>query len=264
MDLYPAIDIRGGGAVRLTQGDFDRESAYGDPLDLAGRFIAGGAPWLHVVDLDAAREGGPVNRATVLAIAAAAGVSGVPVQTGGGVRSEQDVDELLGGGVRRVIIGTMALEDPGLVRRVADRHPGRVAVGIDYRTRPDGVTEVAVRGWGEGSGRTVAETLAELDDAGVAAVIVTAIERDGMLTGPDLAGLRTVLGSTRIPVIASGGVGAVGDIEALAGLVVEPEGAPGDGDAGSGRRLTGAITGKALVDGRMSVEEGVAACTRFG
>ena len=110
----------------------------------------------------------------------------------------------------------------------------------------------------------MAETLAELDDAGVAAVIVTAIERDGMLTGPDLAGLRTVLGSTRIPVIASGGVGAVGDIEALAGLVVEPEGAPGDGDAGSGRRLTGAITGKALVDGRMSVEEGVAACARFG
>ncbi len=262
MDLYPAIDIRGGGAVRLTQGDFEREQGYGDPLALAERFIAQGAPWLHVVDLDAARHGGPVNRSAVLAIAAAAGASGVRVQTGGGVRTEADVEELLAGGVRRVVLGTVALEDPDLVKRSVGRYPGQVAVGIDYRTRTDGVTEVAIRGWAESSGRTVAETLAALDDVGVAAVIVTAIERDGMLTGPDLAGLRSVLAATAIPVIASGGVGAVGDIEALATMVVDRE--DGVRGIGPGRRLAGAITGKALVDGRMSVEEGVAACARFG
>lgn len=263
MDLYPAIDIRGGGAVRLSQGDFDREHRYGDPVALAERFIAGGAPWLHVVDLDAARQGRPVNRSTVLAIAATADASGVAVQTGGGVRSERDVDELLAGGIRRVVLGTMALEDPSLVRRSAGRYPGQVAVGIDYRTRPDRVTEVAVRGWAEGSGRTVAETLAEMEDTGVAALIVTAIERDGMLTGPDLDGLASVLAATRIPVIASGGVGSIDDIRALAALVVDPGTAPDGADAGPLRRLSGAITGKALVDGRMSVEQGVAACAPF-
>jgi phosphoribosylformimino-5-aminoimidazole carboxamide ribotide isomerase len=261
MDLYPAIDIRGGGAVRLTQGDFDREQAYGDPVALAERFISGGAPWLHVVDLDAARQGEPVNRSTVLAIAAAAAGAGVPVESGGGVRSDRDVDQLLEGGVQRVILGTAAMEDPGLVRKVAARHPGRVAVGIDYRTRPDGVTEVAVRGWEHGSGRTVADALAELEDAGLAAVIVTAIERDGMLTGPDLDGLRSVVSATRIPVIASGGVGSVADISALAALSVVSNRTE---QAQSDRRLVGAITGKALVDGRMTVEEGVAACKRSG
>ena len=152
MDLYPAIDIRDGGAVRLTQGDFDRQSDYGDPVALARRFAAAGAPWLHVVDLDAARSGRPVNRATVLAIAAAVDV---PVQTGGGVRSLDDVAELLGGGVARVILGTAALDDPGLVRRATAAFPGRVALGLDYRRTPDGRAEVAVRGWEEGSGRTV-------------------------------------------------------------------------------------------------------------
>jgi phosphoribosylformimino-5-aminoimidazole carboxamide ribotide isomerase len=262
MDLYPAIDIRGGGAVRLTQGDFDREHAYGDPLTLAGHFVAGGAPWLHVVDLDAARHGQPVNRATVLAIAALASAAGVRVQTGGGVRSGRDVDELLDGGVERVVLGTAAVEDPALVRAASARHPGRVAVGIDYRTLPDGVTEVAVRGWEQGSGRSVGATLADLEDAGLGAVIVTAIERDGMLTGPDLDGLATVVGSTRIPVIASGGVGSVSDIEALASLSVAASG--GAADPVPGRHLSGAITGKALVDGRMTVEEGVRACRRSG
>jgi phosphoribosylformimino-5-aminoimidazole carboxamide ribotide isomerase len=264
MELYPAIDIRGGGAVRLTQGDFGRERAYGDPLDLAERFIAGGATWLHVVDLDAARQGHPVNRATVLSIAGLAQSSGVAVQTGGGIRSAQDVDELLAGGVRRVVLGTMALEDPQLVRHSAGRYPGQVAVGIDYRTRVDGVTEVAVRGWAEGSGRTVADTLAQMEDTGVASVIVTAIERDGMLTGPDLDGLRSVLGATRLPVIASGGVASVDDLEALAAVVVDPEPTSDGGEAGPVRRLAGAITGKALVEGRISVEQGVAACARYG
>jgi len=252
MDLYPAIDIRDGGAVRLTQGDFDRQSEYGDPVELARRFVQGGAPWLHVVDLDAARSGRPVNRATVLAIAAAVDV---PVQTGGGVRALADVAELLDGGLARVILGTAALDDPGLVRAATAAHPGRIALGLDYRTTPDGRAEVAIRGWEQGSGRTVGELLDDVAGAGLAAVVVTSIERDGMLTGPDLEGLRAVLGSTEVPVIASGGVGSVVDIEALGGLTVATAGGPV-------RRLEGAITGKALVDGRMTVEEGVAACAR--
>jgi len=253
MDLYPAIDIRGGGAVRLTQGDFDRQSEYGDPVALARRFVAGGAPWLHVVDLDGARTGAPVNRAAVLAIARSAGV---PVETGGGVRSLADVAELLDGGLARVVLGTGALEDPGLVRAATAANPGRVALGLDYRTTADGRAEVAIRGWEQGSGRTVGELLEEVAGAGLAAVIVTSIERDGMLTGPDLEGLRAVLATTDVPVIASGGVGSVADIELLAGLAVPVDGVE--------RRLAGAITGKALVDGRMTVAEGVAACARFG
>lgn len=254
MDLYPAIDIRGGAAVRLTQGDFDRQHGYGDPVELAVRFAAGGAPWLHVVDLDAARTGRPVNRATVLAIARACEV---PVEAGGGVRTLSDVDELLDGGLARVVFGTAALDDPGLVRAAAAARPGRVALGLDYRIGADGRAEVAIRGWEQGSGRTVGELLDEVADAGLAAVIVTSIERDGMLTGPDLDGLRAVLAATGLPVIASGGVGSVADVEALTSLAVE------DTD-GTVRRLAGAITGKALVDGRMTVAEGVAACARFG
>jgi phosphoribosylformimino-5-aminoimidazole carboxamide ribotide isomerase len=250
MDLYPAIDIRDGGAVRLTQGDFDRQTDYGDPVELAARFAFAGAPWLHVVDLDAARSGRPVNRATVLAIARSVDV---PVETGGGVRTLDDVSELLDGGVSRVILGTAALDDPELVHRATDAHPGRVALGLDYRRTPDGRTEVAVRGWEEGSGRTVGELLDAVAGAGLAAVVVTSIERDGMLTGPDLDGLAAVLASTEVGVIASGGVGSVSDIEALGALEVAVTG-------GTRRRLLGAITGKALVDGRMSVEEAVAAC----
>jgi phosphoribosylformimino-5-aminoimidazole carboxamide ribotide isomerase len=267
MDLYPAIDIRDGGAVRLTQGDFDRQSDYGDPLELAKRYVAGGARWVHVVDLDAARTGRPVNRPTILAIAA---MLDVPVQSGGGVRTEADVRELLGGGVRRVVLGTVALDDPDLARRLSAEFPGRVALGIDYRLGADGRTEVAVRGWKEGSGRSVTDVLVDLagdptnakgqGSAGPAAVIVTAIDRDGMLNGPDLEGLREVLAATDRPVIASGGVATVADIEELARLEV----ASVDGSDRVARRLAGAISGKALVEGRMTVEEGVAACARFG
>jgi phosphoribosylformimino-5-aminoimidazole carboxamide ribotide isomerase len=255
MDLYPAIDIRDGGAVRLTQGDFDRQSDYGDPLALAARFAAAGASWLHVVDLDAARTGEPVNRATVLAIARSVGV---PVETGGGVRTEADVDELLDGGVARVVLGTAALDDPGLVRRATAAHPGRVALGLDYRRTADGRAEVAIRGWEQASGRTVGDLLDEVAGAGLSAVVATSIDRDGTLTGPDLEGLHAVLSSTDVPVIASGGVGSVADVVALARLAVPAR------SGGPPRRLLGAITGKALVDGRMTVEEGVDACARSG
>jgi phosphoribosylformimino-5-aminoimidazole carboxamide ribotide isomerase len=253
MDLYPAIDIRDGGAVRLTQGDFDRQTDYGDPVALAKTFAAGGAPWLHVVDLDAARSGQPTNRAVVLAIASAVDI---PVETGGGVRSEADVAELLEGGVSRVILGTAILDHPDLVRRSASRFPGQVAIGLDYRLGPDGRADVAVRGWEEGTGRTVVDVLGELGDLDLAAVIVTAIERDGTLSGPDLDGLVGVIGATSLPVIASGGVGSAADLAELARILVHVE--------GQGRQLAGAITGKALVDGRMTVEEAVAACAQSG
>ncbi len=259
MDLYPAIDVRDGEAVRLTQGDFTRQSRYGDPLDLARRFAAAGASWLHVVDLDAARTGRPVNRAVVLAMVAAVSVR---VEVGGGVRTEADVDQLLDGGAARVVLGTVAIDHPDQVRRMVRRHPGRVALGIDYRLGSDGRTEVAARGWEQGSGRTVAEVVAEYADLELAAVVVTAIARDGTLEGPDLDGLATVLASTALPVIASGGVGGVSDVEALARLAPSSEGSAPVG--GEGRRLAGVITGRALVDGRMTVEEGLAACARSG
>jgi phosphoribosylformimino-5-aminoimidazole carboxamide ribotide isomerase len=251
VDLYPAIDIRDGAAVRLVQGDFGRQSDYGDPLVLARSFADAGAPWLHVVDLDAARTGSPVNRNTVLAIVAAVEV---PVETGGGVRTDEDIDELLSGGVARVILGSAVLDDPGLALRSAARRPGRIAVGLDYRVDGEGRAEVAIRGWEERSGRILADLLEELAQVDLSAVIVTAIERDGMLGGPDLVGLAAVLGATALPVIASGGVGSVEDILALADLSV--------GAAGDERRLSGAITGRALVEGRLTVEEGVAACAR--
>jgi phosphoribosylformimino-5-aminoimidazole carboxamide ribotide isomerase len=252
MDLYAAVDIREGGAVRLTQGDFERQTSYGDPLSLARSFADKGAPWLHVVDLDAARTGRPVNRSTVLAIARAVDA---PVETGGGVRSLDDIEELLSGGVSRVILGTAVLDDPDLAYRAAERHPGRVAVGLDYRL-VDGRAEVAVRGWEQGSGRTVAELVEQLAEVELAAVVVTAIDRDGTLAGPDLDGLRAVLSETTLPVIASGGVGSPADLAALAQLSVDV--------AGEVRLLAGAITGKALVDGRMTVEEAVAACALSG
>jgi phosphoribosylformimino-5-aminoimidazole carboxamide ribotide isomerase len=251
VDLYPAIDIRDGNAVRLAQGDFDRQSEYGDPVELARAFAKSGAPWLHVVDLDAARTGNPVNRATVLDIAAAVDI---PVQTGGGVRGDEDVDSLLSGGAARVVLGSAVLDDPGLATRAAERHPGRIAVGLDYRLDAEGRAEIAIRGWEQPGGRSVAELLDELAGVDLAAVIVTAIERDGMLNGPDLVGLAAVLEATALPVIASGGVGSVEDIRALADLSVE---------AGGGRRrLSGAITGRALVEGRLTVEAGVAASAR--
>ena len=172
------------------------------------------------------------------------------MQAGGGVRSAADVAELVDGGVARVVLGTAALEDPALAAKVAQDHPGAVALGLDYRRRPDGFLEAASRGWIEGSGRTVAEVLAELREVPLGAVVVTAIERDGTLAGPDLEGLSAVLDATSIPVVASGGVGSATDLRALAAL-----------RSSDGRRaLEGAVVGRALVDGRLAVEEAIAAC----
>jgi phosphoribosylformimino-5-aminoimidazole carboxamide ribotide isomerase len=237
-ELYPAIDLRGGRCVRLYQGDYGRETVYGDdPVTQARAFAAAGAPWLHVVDLDAARTGEPVNRDVVAAITAAVDV---PVQAGGGVRDDAAADVLLGAGVRRVVVGTAALDDRGWVRRLAARHPGRVAVGLDARDR-----DVAVRGWVEGSGHDLVEVARGFDDAGVAALVVTEIGRDGTLEGPDLGQLAAVLDATGLDVVASGGVGTLDDLRALAALDV------------GGRRLAGAIVGRALYEGAFPVSEAV-------
>lgn len=241
MELYPAIDLRDGKCVRLVQGDYARERVYGgDPLAVAKEFEAEGASWIHVVDLDAARTGRPENRAVVAAIA---GAVAIPVQAGGGIRDEFSAEAMLGAGVTRIVLGTAALEDPGLLRRVAHRHPGRVSVGLDARHG-----EVAVRGWTEGSGRTLADVLAEVEDAPLGAVVVTDISRDGMLGGPDLDGLEVVLAATRHAVVASGGVGSLDDLRALC-LV-----------RGDGRGLAGAIVGTAIHEGVFSVREAVLAC----
>jgi phosphoribosylformimino-5-aminoimidazole carboxamide ribotide isomerase len=239
MELYPAIDLRGGGAVRLTQGDFSREKRYGDPLELAAAFAEGGASWIHVVDLDAARTGVPHERPLLAKIVGL----GTSVQTGGGIRTEDDVAAVLDLGVARVVLGTAAIEDPALAARCARRWPGQVAVGLDYAVGDDGVAEARAHGWEQGSGRRLPELLAFWADEPIGAVVATSIARDGMLEGPDLAGLRTLLASTTHPVIASGGVATLDDLRALARL-----------------DLAGAIVGKALVEGRFSVEEAVAAC----
>ena len=238
MDLYPAIDLRGGRCVRLHQGDYGRETVYGDdPVAQALAFAEAGAGWIHVVDLDAARSGVAENRDVVAAIARAVDV---PVQTGGGVRSIEAAHALFAAGVERVVIGTAALKDPDLVRALAVDN--RVAVGLDAKSG-----EVATDGWLVGSGRSVLDVARSFADAGVDAFVVTDISRDGTLEGPDLVGLTEVLGATPVDVIASGGVGRMSDLDALAAIEVD------------GRRLAGVIAGKAIYEGHVDVAAAVAA-----
>jgi phosphoribosylformimino-5-aminoimidazole carboxamide ribotide isomerase len=240
MDLFPAIDLRGGKCVRLYQGDYGKETVYGDdPVSQARAFAAAGAPWVHVVDLDAARTGEPVNRPVIAAIAAAVGV---PVQVGGGVRDDASAKALFDAGVARVVIGTAALDDPAFVRRLAASH--RVAVGLDAKGR-----EVAVRGWIDGSGRDIVDVAAGFADAGVEALVVTQIARDGTLEGPDIEGLSEMLAASPVPVVASGGVGTLAHIGDLAALRV------------GGRALAGAIVGRALYEQKFTIEQAVAATT---
>ena len=248
MELLPAIDLRAGTAVRLTQGDFGREARYGDPVSLAERYVAGGACWIHVVDLDGARTGVPHERGVLARIVRVAGEAGVSVEFGGGIRSEDDTEEVLDSGVARVVLGTAALEEPALAGRCARRWPGRVAVGLDYRVGADGVAEAQAQGWLAGSGQAVTDLLELWEKEPIGAVVATAVARDGTLSGPDLSGLETLLAATSLPVVASGGVSGADDLVALARL------------GAGGRRLAGAIVGKAIVEGRLSVEEGIAAC----
>jgi phosphoribosylformimino-5-aminoimidazole carboxamide ribotide isomerase len=235
-ELYPAIDLRGGRAVRLLRGDYDAETVYSDdPVSVARSFEAAGARWIHVVDLDAARSGEAGNLDLVAAVAKSVGCF---VETGGGVRSVEAAGRLIDAGVARVVVGTAAVERPELVTELAARFPGQVAVGLDARGR-----QVAVKGWTETTGADLVDLAARFEGEGVSALIVTEIGRDGTLEGPDIDQLGAVLEATEIDVIASGGVGTLDDITALAGL------------RRGGRSLAGIIVGRAIYEGRFTVEE---------
>ena len=228
--LFPAIDLKNGQCVRLKQGDMEQATIFNDdPAAQAAAFERQGFQWLHVVDLDGAFAGKPMNAAAVEGILKQVGF---PVQLGGGIRDMKTVEGWLAKGIARVIIGTAAVRDPGFVREAAKAFPGKVAVGIDAR---DGF--VAVEGWAETSTLAADDLGRRFEDAGVAAIVYTDIARDGMLQGINWDGTIALAGALTIPVIASGGLASMADIERLM--------AP---DAGI---LEGAITGRALYDGRI-------------
>ena len=237
MILFPAIDLKGGECVRLVHGDMDRATVFNtDPAAQAAAFEAQGFDYLHVVDLDGAFAGKPVNAEAVEAILAAVKM---PVQLGGGIRDLRTVEAWLARGVRRVIIGTAAVRDPGLVREAARLFPDQVAVGIDAR---DGL--VAVDGWAATAQISAPDLGRRFEDAGVAAVIYTDITRDGALQGLNIEGTVALADALTIPVIASGGLASLDDIRRL----LQPDCA----------RIAGAITGRALYDGRLDPAEALA------
>jgi phosphoribosylformimino-5-aminoimidazole carboxamide ribotide isomerase len=250
VDLFPAVDLRAGRCVRLLRGDYDAEIVYGDdPVGQAEAFVRAGARWLHMVDLDAARSGEPdaANRAAIEAVCAA--VDGrARVQVGGGVRSEAAARRLLDAGASRVVVGTAAVTEPELVDDLVARFGGhRIAVGLDARGR-----SVAVRGWTADAGADLVDLAEHFGAAGVAALVVTEIGRDGTMTGPDVGQLADVMAACSLDVVASGGVGTVDDLRTLAAMAV------------AGRGLAGAIVGRALYERRFSVEEALAACSPSG
>lgn len=233
-DLYPAIDLRRGRCVRLEKGRADRETVYGgDPHGVAAGFVAAGARWIHVVDLDAAFGDGS-NRALIRDLASSLDVR---VQTGGGLRSEADLDEVLASGVARAVIGTAAIEDPELVRRAVARWgPERIAVGLDARER-----KPAARGWLEESGTDLFDLAGTLVEAGVRTFIHTDIERDGMMMGPNLSLSAELAAHSGAEVIVSGGMRGMQDVEAVAAAARE------------GRRIAGAVMGKAIYEGALDL-----------
>jgi phosphoribosylformimino-5-aminoimidazole carboxamide ribotide isomerase len=238
MQIIPAIDLLDGQCVRLHQGDYDQVTRFSDdPVAQALAWQHQGAERLHLVDLDGARTGEPVNDRVVRAITSALAIPG---QLGGGVRSGERAEALLAYGLDRVILGTVALEQPDLVRQLATRHPGRIVVGIDAR---DGL--VATRGWLESSAVAATSLAASFEGSGVAALITTDIATDGTLAGPNLGFLRAMAQASSIPVIASGGVGDLADLLSL--LSLAPLG------------VEGVIVGRALYDGRVDLAEALQA-----
>ncbi len=239
--LYPAIDLKGGQAVRLKRGDMAEATVYADdPAEQARAFAAQGFSWLHVVDLDGAFAGKPANAAAVRRVLAA---TNSPVQLGGGIRSLAAIEAWLAAGVARVILGSVAVKDPGLVREACRLFPGRIVLGIDAR---GGM--VATEGWAETSDLRAEDLARRFADAGAAAIVFTDIERDGMLAGANLAATRALAAAVpATPVIASGGVAAVEEIPALR-------------EAG----LAGAILGRALYDGRVRPGAALAAASEPG
>jgi phosphoribosyl isomerase A len=232
LTLYPAVDIKDGRAVRLTQGRADAETVYdADPVAAAKRFADAGSEWLHVVDLDAAFTGEPRNRHLIEAIVEA---TGRRVQASGGVRTVADVEASLGYGAERVVIGTMALTDPGFVATVLDRVGPRIAVGLDARG-----TTLQARGWTEEAGDLFA-ALERFTDLGVPRFVYTDVAKDGMLEGPNVEMLRRVADATTADVTASGGVSSLEDLRTLAGCH---------------DRVDAAIVGKALYSGAFTIEQ---------
>jgi phosphoribosylformimino-5-aminoimidazole carboxamide ribotide isomerase len=235
--LFPAIDLKNGQCVRLEQGDMARATVFNlDPAEQARAFASQGFEYLHVVDLDGAFAGKPVNAGAVERMLKAVDM---PVQLGGGIRDLRTVEAWLGKGIARVIIGTAAVRDPVLVREAAKAFPGRVAVGLDAR---DG--RVAVEGWAETSEVTALDIARRFEDAGIAAIIFTDIARDGLLKGLNLDATIALADSISIPVIASGGFASIADVKALL--------------APRAKKLAGAIAGRALYDGRLDPAEALA------
>jgi phosphoribosylformimino-5-aminoimidazole carboxamide ribotide isomerase len=239
VELYPAIDILGGNAVRLTQGDFDAKKVYDErPLDAARRWVQEGSRQLHIVDLDGARDGVPVNLEHLREISSELGV---PAHYGGGLRSVEAVGEALRAGADRAIVGTVALSDPGLLAGILAEHgPERVIVSVDARGgRP------AASGWVETTDASTEDVLERLREAGVEWFVYTDVDRDGMLEGPDVERAGEIAARVEGRLIYSGGIGALADLEALAALR-EPS-------------IVGVIVGKALYEGRFTVREALAA-----
>ncbi len=240
LTLYPAIDLKDGVCVRLRRGDMDEATVYADdPAEQARSFQSAGSAWLHVVDLNGAFAGRPVNAAAVRAILEAATV---PVQLGGGIRDLAAIEMWLSAGITRVILGSAAVKNPILVHQACKSFPGRIAVGIDARNNM-----VATEGWAETSSLPAGDLARRVEDAGVAAIIYTDIARDGMLCGPNLEQTRTLADALKIPVIASGGVGGLDDLLALRDAAAASPG------------IEGVIVGRALYDGRMTIETALAA-----
>jgi phosphoribosylformimino-5-aminoimidazole carboxamide ribotide isomerase len=233
--LFPAIDIRDGKAVRLIQGDYDRETAYeDDPAVAARRWADGGARWLHVVDLDGARAGEPVNLEHVRRIVSAVNV---PVQLGGGLRDPKKVEEAFSAGAERVVLGTAAVRDPEMAAAIASAHGERVVASVDSRSG-----KVAAEGWTQSSDLGVAEVIAALSERGLRRFIYTPVEVDGLMQGPDLDSLREAAGATDGELIYSGGIGTLDDLRALSKLGLD--------------NLAGVIVGRALYESRFTVAEG--------
>jgi len=243
MILYPAIDLKDGRCVRLERGDMAQATVFSDdPAGQARTFAGQGFSWLHIVDLNGAFAGRPVNAPAVEAIL---GAVATPVQLGGGIRDLATIDLWLGKGVRRVILGTAAVKDPTLVREACRQFPGRIVVGIDARGG-----RVAVEGWAETSQITAIELARRFEDAGVAAIVYTDIDRDGVLQGLNLPATAELARATSIPVIASGGLAGIDDVRAL----LQPEYAI----------LQGVIAGRALYDGRLDARQALALLSRPG
>ncbi|WP_142849068.1 1-(5-phosphoribosyl)-5-[(5-phosphoribosylamino)methylideneamino]imidazole-4-carboxamide isomerase [Telmatospirillum sp. J64-1] len=237
MILFPAIDLKDGACVRLLRGEMDQATVFSTaPAEQAREFADAGCEWLHVVDLNGAFAGKPVNQDAVAAILKAVKV---PVQLGGGIRDMRTIEAWLEAGVRRVILGTVALRDPTLVKEACKRFPSRVAVGIDAR---DGM--VAVEGWAETSQVSALDLALKFEDVGVAAIIFTDISRDGAMQGPNVEATAELARRLTTPVIASGGVSSIEDLKALKAL--------------SGSGIAGVISGRALYDGRIDLREALA------